>query len=180
LSTDSPIIQARRARLTDQAAQPLLAGLLQEYTTRYGPQAAAEFERHPAEVFAPEQGGDVVLLLEGEQTVAGGALRRFEPEPESAIWLAADPDPDSLPTAEFKRIWTHADRRRRGLARRVLTELENAAFEAGYRRIFLTTGPRQPEAVALYLAAGYTELADPGAAGRGYPVHPFVKRLDPR
>ncbi|HEV2633640.1 MAG TPA: GNAT family N-acetyltransferase [Actinocrinis sp.] len=178
MSTDSPIIEARRARLTDQAAAPLLAGLLHEYTTRYGPKAAAEFERHPAEVFAPEVGGAVVLLVEEEETVAGGALRRFEPEPESTVWLAADPD--ALPTAEFKRIWTHPDRRRRGLARRVLTELEDAASEAGYRRIFLTTGPRQPEAVALYLAAGYTELSDPGAAGRGYPVHPFVKTLDPR
>ena len=59
----------------------------------------------------------------------------------------------------------------------LLAELEREAAEAGYRRVFLTTGPRQPEAVGLYLATGYTALADPGAAERGYPFHPFVKAI---
>jgi polar amino acid transport system permease protein len=39
-------------------------------------------------------------------------------------------------------------------------ELEILAAARGYRRIHLTTGPRQPEARALYLAAGYTPLFD--------------------
>jgi GNAT superfamily N-acetyltransferase len=175
LSTDSSPLEVHRTLLTDPAAEPLLAGLLVEYTERYGEVATAEFAHHPPEVFNPDQGGALILLIEQGRTVAGGAFRRFERQ-----GLAADvlpPAPGEPPTAEFKRIWTHAEHRRRGLARRVLAELEREAAEAGYTRVFLTTGPRQPEAVGLYLATGYTELPDPGAAERGYPFHPFVKDI---
>jgi predicted GNAT superfamily acetyltransferase len=58
-------------------------------------------------------------------------------------------------------MWTAAAHRRRGLARRVLAELEDRAAARGYTRMYLTTGPRQPEAKALYLAAGWTPLFDP-------------------
>lgn len=52
-------------------------------------------------------------------------------------------------------MWTRDSHRRRGLAQRVLRELDTAAGELGYTRIFLTTGSRQPEAVALYRASGF-------------------------
>lgn len=58
-------------------------------------------------------------------------------------------------------MWTSSAHRRRGLARRVLTELEERAAARGYSRMFLTTGPLQPEAKALYLAAGWNPLFDP-------------------
>jgi GNAT superfamily N-acetyltransferase len=159
----------------DPAAAPLLDGLLHEYSTRYGPGAASEFESHPAKHFTAEHGGTLLLLVEDRRTVAGGALRRYDPA--FAITGVLGPDFPARRTAEFKRIWTDADHRRRGLGRRVLRELELRATGLGYRRVFLTTGPRQPEAVALYQAAGYTELPDPGAAARGFAVHPFVKEL---
>ncbi|KAG0776180.1 hypothetical protein G6F22_012754 [Rhizopus arrhizus] len=63
-------------------------------------------------------------------------------------------------TAEFQRIWTLPGLRRQGIARRVLQELEDQAARQGYRRVFLTTGFRQPEAVGLYLSHGYTALFD--------------------
>lgn len=53
-------------------------------------------------------------------------------------------------------MWTRSDLRRRGLARRVLSELESAAHASGYRRIRLSTGSSQQDAAALYVAAGYT------------------------
>jgi len=163
------------ARLEDAEAAPLLDGLRYEYTARYGEAAVAEFDHHPGVLFAEEHGGALLLLVEDGRTIAGGALRNFDPELAVRGVLAADfPD---RPTAEFKRIWTHADHRRRGLGRRVLHELERRAAQLGYRQVFLTTGPRQPEAVALYSAAGYTELPDPAAAERGFAVHPFVKLL---
>jgi GNAT superfamily N-acetyltransferase len=175
LSTESFPLQVLRSQLTDPAAAPLLAGLRDEYTERYGEVSDAEFEHHPPEVFTQAQGGALLLLVERGQTVAGGAFRRFNRR--DTLIDVLPPAPDEPPTAEFKRIWTHAEHRRRGLARRVLAELERGALEAGYRRVFLSTGPKQPEAVGLYLAAGYTELPDPGAAERGYPFHPFVKAL---
>ncbi|WBP86997.1 GNAT family N-acetyltransferase [Kitasatospora cathayae] len=132
----------RRVTLADPLVEPLLRELTHEYVSRYGPGAHQEMTRYPAEAFA-EPHGALLLLLEDGEPVAGGAYMRRDEH-----------------TAEVKRMWTHSAHRRRGLARRVLAELERTAAAAGYRRIFLTTGPRQPEAKGLYLAAGYTPLFD--------------------
>ncbi|MGO4454835.1 GNAT family N-acetyltransferase [Arthrobacter sp. RAF14] len=133
--------------LGDPRVQPLLEELAVEYSTRYGDFFSAagaqeELSRYPASEFEPPHGA-LLILQQGEETVAGGAFRRYDAE-----------------TAEFKRIWTHSAHRRKGLARRVLVELERAARERGYTRVYLTTGPRQPEAKSLYLATGYTPLFD--------------------
>ncbi|MER8183699.1 GNAT family N-acetyltransferase [Kitasatospora sp. NPDC094015] len=140
----SPALQVRQALLGDPLTEPLVRELTHEYVTRYGPGGHAEMARYPAAEFAPPH-GLLLLLLEDGRPVAGGAYRRADGR-----------------TAELKRMWTHSAHRRRGLARRVLAELERAAAAAGYRRIVLTTGPRQPEAKALYLATGYTPLFDLG------------------
>jgi ribosomal protein S18 acetylase RimI-like enzyme len=63
-------------------------------------------------------------------------------------------------TAEMKRVWTHPDHRRQGLARRVMAELEAEAAGRGYQVVTLTTGARQPEALGLYLALGYEPTFD--------------------
>ena len=69
-------------------------------------------------------------------------------------------------------------------ATRAALEAERGALEAeivarGYRRIYLTTGDKQPEAEALYLATGYRRLAEPLEADGGevYPVA-FLKELE--
>lgn len=130
----------------DPLAGPLFAELAVEYDHRYGDLfggAAEELTRYPAEQFVDPLGA-FVLLLEDGVAVAGGA---FKPHPDDG-------------TVEVKRMWTAATHRRRGLARRVLHELETLAAARGHRRVFLTTGPRQPEARDLYLAAGYAPLFD--------------------
>ena len=48
----------------------------------------------------------------------------------------------------------------RGLSRLLLTALEDAARELGYRRLRLDTGDRQPVALHLYVSAGYCEIPD--------------------
>jgi ribosomal protein S18 acetylase RimI-like enzyme len=40
----------------------------------------------------------------------------------------------------------------------VLIELEAEARRLGVRRLVLETGPRQPEALALYKGAGFAEI----------------------
>ena len=67
--------------------------------------------------------------------------------------------------------------RRCGYATALLAELENTIAARGYRRVYLTTGHRQPEAEALYESTGYTRLSEP-LPSRG-PVFPiaFVKDL---
>lgn len=146
--------------VSDRRVRPLLRELGHEYSTRYGKDAHAEISRYPDEEFTEPYGGLLLLLLERGAPVAGGAFRRYD-----------------ATTAELKRIWTHSAHRRRGLARRVIAELEREAGARGYRRIYLTTGPRQPEARGLYLATGYTPLFDTEAHPEAIGPLPFEKRL---
>ncbi len=80
-------------------------------------------------------------------------------------------------TAELKRIWTHASQRRQGLARRVVQELEARALRQGYRRVYLTTGFKQPEAAGLYVNTGYEPLFDRLIAPEIHFRLPFGKDL---
>lgn len=124
-----------RVQLTDERVAPLLAALTQEYDTRYGENA--EMARTHEGEFVPPS-GLFMIAVDGDITVAGGGFRRHD-----------------LNTCEVKRMWTHPDYRRRGLATQVLTALEEAALEAGYTRLVLETGPLQPEAAAMYERRGY-------------------------
>lgn len=184
---DPARLTVRAARLDDPLVGPLLDGLAREYSTRYrGLLSPAELRdelaHHGAEEFAPPHGA-LVLVLEDGAPVAGGAFRRrWEPEHGEPARLAdtAARDAAGAPavrTAELKRIWTHAAHRRRGLGRVVLAELETRAAAAGYPRLYLTTGPKQPEAVQLYLAAGYTPLFEPAAYPGDLVPHAFEKWL---
>jgi GNAT superfamily N-acetyltransferase len=163
----------RRSTLTvldlpmgDPRVRPLLHELAREYDTRYGDlfgrgAAAEELNRYPAVEFAGPDGA-LLIIQENGASVAGGAFRRYGPE-----------------TAEFKRIWTHSAHRRRGLARLVLAELEALAARRGYRQVFLTTGPRQPEAKHLYLNTGYTAQFDLSADPESIGPLAFTKDLPP-
>ena len=146
----------------DPLAEPLMAELAVEYATRYGAteQAVSTWLRsHPTAEFAPPHGGMIIGLRDG-QPVTGGAFQRFDDA-----------------TAELKRIWTDNRYRQRGYAKALLVELETEAATRGYRRVYLTTGDRQPEAEALYLSSGYRRLAEPlPADGEAYPIA-FEKAL---
>lgn len=185
-------LQVRSVRLRDPLIKPLLDELAHEYWTRYRnvlteAELREEMDHYGEHEFAPPH-GELLVVLEGvdadvSRLVAGGAFRRrTEPElgdPSRLVRSDArsDDGAPAVPTAELKRIWTHSAHRRRGLARVVLTALESRALERGYRRLYLTTGPRQPEAVALYLAAGYTPLFDRSADPESIGPHAFEKWL---
>lgn len=98
--------------------------------------------------------------MRGGTAIAGGAFKRYDER-----------------TAELKRVWTHVDLRRQGLARIVLAELETQAVRQGYSRIYLTTGFRQPEAAGLYLNNGYTALFDTTVDPEIHGSLPFEKDL---
>src|SRR5262249_22242160 len=79
-------------------------------------------------------------IVAGEP-VGCGALRRIEPG-----------------VGEIKRMYVAPSARGRGVGRLILDGLEAEAARLGLHRILLETGPRQPEAIALYCRAGYREI----------------------
>lgn len=80
----------------------------------------------------------VVIAFDNGEAVGCGAIKPYAPD-----------------TAEIKRMYTSPEHRGKGIARQVLTELENWARELSYTRCILETGKRQQEAVALYEKHGY-------------------------
>jgi len=158
----APDLTVLHVQVGDPELQPLLDELVVEYGTRYGRVTPhTELTEVPVTDFLPPNGVFLVLTENGE-TIAGGAVRRYDDR-----------------TAEVKRVWTSSAHRRRGLARRLMAELEHAASKLGYERIHLTTGPRQPEAVALYLSSGYAPRFDVTADPESIGPLAFAKELTP-
>jgi GNAT superfamily N-acetyltransferase len=131
-------MELRHARLSEALVAPLLAGLDHEYFHRYG--TNDELRLAQVEDFDPP-GGLFLVLVDDGVTAAGGGFRLH-----------------GEGVCEVKRMWTSPDYRRQGLAVRILEALERAAESVGYRRLVLETGPRQPEAAALYERRGYTRI----------------------
>jgi putative acetyltransferase len=82
----------------------------------------------------------LIVRLDGEP-VGCAALRTMDAE-----------------AAEVRRISVAPSARRRGIARRLLAELEGKATEFGYAILRLETGNRQPEAIALYESYGFRRV----------------------
>ncbi|GAA3599816.1 GNAT family N-acetyltransferase [Klugiella xanthotipulae] len=150
----------------DPLTRPLFAELEEEYDTRYGDMldepASVELNRYPHSAFERPEGAFLLILRSGEPVAGGGYMRH------------------STDTAELKRIWTHHAHRQQGLAQRVVRELEAEATRAGYRHLYLTTGPLQPEAQHLYLRLGYEPLYDLNDPPTEVGLHAFRKSLRSR
>lgn len=169
----------RVAPVGDPSVVELLEDLVREYTARYGnsfdgqPHSArVEINRYPPERFAAPLGAFVVYEEDGVP-LTGGAIM---PGP-AGYQAAATPTQPPRRTAEVKRVWTRSDQRGRGLAAATMAQLEARAVELGYTHLYLTTGPAQPEAVALYLRTGYTPDFDPTHYPATNGAHPFTKEL---
>ena len=65
-------------------------------------------------------------------------------------------------TMEVKRMYTLPESRGKGIATRVLAELETWASELLYKKCVLETGKRQPEAIELYRKNGYILIPNYG------------------
>ena len=87
----------------------------------------------------------VVLAYENDLPVGCGAIKEYAPD-----------------TMEVKRMYTRPDRRGKGIARQVLSELETWASELSYRKCILETGKKQPEAIRLYQKNGYQIIPNYG------------------
>lgn len=65
-------------------------------------------------------------------------------------------------TVEIKRMYVKPAYRGRGIASRILVELEGWAMELGYSRSLLETGKKQAEAIGLYQKNGYRQIENFG------------------
>ncbi|WP_430377692.1 GNAT family N-acetyltransferase [Streptomyces sp. B1-3] len=118
-----------------------------EYHVRYGDGGDAT-ELAPAD-FQPPNGVYLIAYDALDSPVATGGWRAQDANGEGNL------DGD----AELKRMYVIEQMRGRGLARRVLSALEEDARAAGRLRMVLETGTKQPEAIALYTSSGYEPCA---------------------
>lgn len=87
----------------------------------------------------------VVVAFIDNQAVASGAFK-----------------PYTAQTAEIKRMFVMPEYRGKGIAQKVLHELERWAAEAGFTNCILETGIKQPEAIRLYQKSGYEVIPNYG------------------
>lgn len=88
---------------------------------------------------------NVVVLFVEDGAVSCGA---FKPYSENSV--------------EIKRMFTLLENRGKGLAAKVLTEIETWANELGFKSAVLETGINQPEAIGLYKKCGYVQIQNFG------------------
>ncbi|RDC56922.1 N-acetyltransferase [Pedobacter chinensis] len=81
---------------------------------------------------------EVVVAYQNEHPVGCGAIKSFS---ETAV--------------EVKRMFVHPGHRKKGIAAKILHELENWTKELGFSECVLETGKKQPEAISLYQKVGY-------------------------
>jgi putative acetyltransferase len=76
---------------------------------------------------------------------------------------------------ELKRMYVQPRHRGKGIAKALLALLESKARDAGCTELMLETGPRQPEALALYAAFGYRRRG-PFGGYRDDPLSVFMHK----
>jgi GNAT superfamily N-acetyltransferase len=109
-----------------------------EMAERYGGEGPAPLR---AEQFEAPEGCFVVGTIDGVARACGG-FRPLRPG-----------------VAEIKRMYVDPSVRRRGVGAHLLAFLEARALAVGYGEIWLETGSEQPDAIRLYVAAGYRPTA---------------------
>jgi len=88
---------------------------------------------------------EVVVAYENEKAVGCGAFKEY-----------------SARAAEIKRMFVRPENRGRGIAGKILTELETWAKELKFSECVLETGVKQPEAIRLYKKSGYETIPSYG------------------
>lgn len=86
-----------------------------------------------------------IVVYIDELPAACGAFKKFDVE-----------------TVEIKRMYTHPDFRKRGLATAVVKELETWAKELNYTKAILETSLEQNEALSVYEKSGYVRIPNYG------------------
>ena len=150
------MVDIRREELTSDTALALITALNAELRARYPEDGVNYFRLDPDDV-RPGHGAFLVAWSE-DLAIGCGAVRLIDPH-----------------TAEIKRMYVRPEMRGRGVARHVLEALEREAKTLGATRLLLETGTRQPEAIALYMKAGFTPTG-PFGEYRPSPLNTFMEK----
>jgi GNAT superfamily N-acetyltransferase len=126
--------------------------------------ADAEVSRVLQEAFF----ADIASRYPGWEPASSQAVEPSDLAPPDGIWLVAYRDGRAIgcgglqrlepEIGEIRRIFLDKTERGRGTGRRLLVELEEHARRLGFRRVRLTTGDGQPEALGMFQSAGYHEI----------------------
>ena len=140
----SPVIDFRAVDVDSGDGARLVGAMRAEISEIYGglDLERPDMPRAGAAELGPPHGTFLVGWLEGEAVCCGG-LKRLDPI-----------------HCEIKRMYVAPSARGRGIARRLLGVLEDAARELGYAVARLDSGSRLEHAIALYRSAGYTEIGN--------------------
>ena len=137
-STTTPV-DIRREELSAPVVQRLINALNAELEAIY-PEDGANFFRLDPEEVSEGRGAFLVAYLDGKP-IGCGAVRLNEPG-----------------LAEIKRMYVDPTVRGRRVGRQIVHALEAKARQLGAKCIVLETGPRQPDAIAMYKHAGFHEI----------------------
>jgi putative acetyltransferase len=138
-SLTTTVVEFRREDLSAPVVQRLIGALNAELEARYPEEGANFFRLDPDEV-SGGRGAFLVAYL-NDKPIGCGAVRLIEPG-----------------LAEIKRMYVDPGIRGRRVGRQIVDALEAHARQLGAKRIVLETGPRQPEAIAMYAHAGFHEI----------------------
>jgi GNAT superfamily N-acetyltransferase len=137
-------IEIAREPYGSPVTRPLTDAQAKELVERYGGWEGAGSEPAP-ELFDDPDGYFLVARLNGSPVGCAGICRC-----------------EGEQTAELRRMYVAPEARRLGIARALMTALEEKARELGYQTLRLETGPEQPEAVRLYETSGFTVIPNFG------------------
>lgn len=139
-------VEVRTATFTDHDARTLIAAADAYNAHLYGHPDQTPIQ--PDE-FDPAQGGlFLVAYRDGVPAGCGGYRRATD----------TNHTHHTNHTAEFKRLYVQPTARRHGIARALLTQLEEHARKAGYNRAILDVGSKQHAAHTLYETSGYHRI----------------------
>lgn len=143
-------MEARRIPATSEDARRLREAMVESITEIYGTFDSGPGPSASDADFSPP-GGGFVAIYDRDRAIAGGGIKALGDD-----------------VGEIKRMYVEPDVRGRGVARRLLAELEDLARDLGHAILRLDTGDRQPHALALYQSAGYSDIDD-------YNANPYAR-----
>jgi len=94
-----------------------------------------------AQFNTPDKIGNVLIAYSENIPVGSGAFKKYSDK-----------------VAEIKRMFVPYEYRGRGIAKKILNELETWALKSGFDECILETGKGLSNAIGLYLHCGYTPI----------------------